>query len=397
MRDFLEESNKARLADLKERNHSGEKHGNYYGTTERFQPSRSSTAMPHMSSVKPSIGLRTTEFHGTSSWMDYSVQFEMVAELNLWDNREKALFLASSLRGTARSVLGDLDRSLRYDYIALTNALDRFGSENKSELNKTLLKNRRKTEGESLPELAQALRRLSKLAYPDAPFEVQDSLAKDQFLDAVDSNLRWNVFQARPRTLDEALEVAVDCDAFHKAENQKNGFQNATKHVRAVSKDTDCENNTELRTELLFKKILEKLESKSNTDSQPRHVYQHAQNQNRQGANHGNKPPVKCWNCGEAGHIKRYCNKPAQIMRPPVQYSGTNVAANTFIPNHVQTVKQGQQPQSNQYTTGQTKQSLQTVMPSNGIYQPPQYNQMTNGSVPQYQTNSTFVPSHSDN
>ena len=86
MRYFLEES-KARLADLKERNHSGEKHGNYYGTTERFQPS--STAMPHMSSVKPSIGLRTTEFHGTSSWTDYSVQLEMVAELNLWDNREK--------------------------------------------------------------------------------------------------------------------------------------------------------------------------------------------------------------------------------------------------------------------------------------------------------------------
>ena len=75
---------------------------------------------------------------------------------------------------------------------------------------------------ETLPELAQNLRRLAKNAYPGAPLDIQDSLAKDQFLDALnDANLRWQIFQARPKTLDEALEIAVESEAFKIAESQR--------------------------------------------------------------------------------------------------------------------------------------------------------------------------------
>ena len=44
-------------------------------------------------------------FDGKSSWLDYLVQFDMVAKLNQWSEMEKALELATSLSGQAREIL----------------------------------------------------------------------------------------------------------------------------------------------------------------------------------------------------------------------------------------------------------------------------------------------------
>ena len=45
-----------------------------------------------------------------------------------------------------------------------------------------------------LPELGQAVRRLSQKAYPDAPPSVHESLSMDCFIEALsDSDLRWKV------------------------------------------------------------------------------------------------------------------------------------------------------------------------------------------------------------
>ena len=45
-----------------------------------------------------------------------------------------------------------------------------------------------------------------------------ESLAKDHFLDAIDNpDLRWKIFQARTASLDEALETAIEYEAFQKA------------------------------------------------------------------------------------------------------------------------------------------------------------------------------------
>ena len=65
-------------------------------------------------STKPRI--RPSPYDGVSSWDDYRAQFELVAELNGWDGRTKAIYLAASLQGTARAILGDLDSSKRKDF-----------------------------------------------------------------------------------------------------------------------------------------------------------------------------------------------------------------------------------------------------------------------------------------
>ena len=46
-------------------------------------------------STKPRI--RPSPYDGVSSWDDYRTQLELVAELNGWDGRTKAIYLAASL------------------------------------------------------------------------------------------------------------------------------------------------------------------------------------------------------------------------------------------------------------------------------------------------------------
>ena len=190
-----------------------------YGPTEgsHLEPGRprpNSQEAIHKPNVKPPT------YDGTCSWLDYYAQFELVGELNGWNEDVKAMYLASGLRGDARALLGDLDQNARRNYALLVDALNRrFGAENKAELNKTLQKSRRRKKGETLPELAQGIRRLVRNAYPDANYQMMDSLAKDQFMDALDNpDLRWKIFQTRTQSLDEALEIAIECEAFQTAE-----------------------------------------------------------------------------------------------------------------------------------------------------------------------------------
>ena len=50
------------------------------------------------------VGKKDPLFDGKSSWLDYLVQFEMVAKLNQWSEMKKALELATSLSGQAREI-----------------------------------------------------------------------------------------------------------------------------------------------------------------------------------------------------------------------------------------------------------------------------------------------------
>ena len=57
-------------------------------------------------------------YNGKNSSKDYHAQFELVAVLNGWNEETKALELATSLRGSASSILADLDPDKRYHWVA---------------------------------------------------------------------------------------------------------------------------------------------------------------------------------------------------------------------------------------------------------------------------------------
>ena len=136
-------------------------------------------------------------YDGKTSWDDYQVQFELIAELNGWNTSTMAIYLAASLSGCAQTVLTDLDANSRRNYKALRDALSlRFGNAGKMELFRSQLKSRIRGKDESLPELAQVIQRLVRQAYPEASLSVWEVLAKDHFVDAIaDADIRWKVLK----------------------------------------------------------------------------------------------------------------------------------------------------------------------------------------------------------
>ena len=84
------------------------------------------------------------------------------------------------------------------------------------------LHNRVRRRDETLPELAEDIERLARLAYPEAPAEVLETLTKDQFTDALnDDETRLRVAQARPTSLSAALGIALEMESFSLAARRR--------------------------------------------------------------------------------------------------------------------------------------------------------------------------------
>ena len=75
---------------------------------------------------------------------------------------------------------------------------------------------------ETLPELAEEVEHLARLAYPDATAEMVEVLAKDQFIDALpDEEFRLRLRQSKPETLQQALEQALELESIYQANKQR--------------------------------------------------------------------------------------------------------------------------------------------------------------------------------
>ena len=287
-------------------------------------------------------------YDGNTNWVDYEVHFSMVAEINGWDDRSKAVFLAASLRGSAQSVLSDLDERSRHSFRQLRAALNRrFGQDNQTELFRAQLRLRRKKADETLPQMAQDIRRLVRLAFPTADEHVREALAKEGFLDAlVDTDLKWQVVQARPPTLDEAARVAVELEAFIQADKQRSG--RGGRPYKAMLADVDkgpspeiphrpaeppgsrcmkLDSNEDATTlELLVKQVQELAKNmESMKINQPGKNEREGQSQDTRRKFNRNRKNYNCWTCGEVGHFSSECSQNTEGNSNTANYpSGRN-------------------------------------------------------------------------
>ena len=75
------------------------------------------------------------KFDGKFLWEVFKVQLDIAAEINGWQENDKAVFLATALEGKTALVSGNLSSPELCDYIVLVNALTtRFGMAHESEL-----------------------------------------------------------------------------------------------------------------------------------------------------------------------------------------------------------------------------------------------------------------------
>ncbi|KAK3724018.1 hypothetical protein QZH41_008917 [Actinostola sp. cb2023] len=289
-------------------------------TTEALaQPRTIDSSKIQPATARPKV--RPTTYDGSSSWEDYAAQFQLVAEINNWDYVTKASYLAISLSGPALSVLGDLSYDQRRDFKDITSALaTRFGTEHRTEMFRAQIKTRKRQRNESLPELAQALRRMARQVYPEAPADLRETLACDYFVDSLgDADTRWKVKQSRPRILNEAVDIAVELEAFQLAEQQRNYPARMTYATGNVG---SMHNPADVSPDVSFKREVEGLKEIVRRLARERRL-QRPQRRFTDG----------CWTCGRTDHIKRNCPsvKDQERQQPQPQDQWQAQAANSKV------------------------------------------------------------------
>lgn len=224
-------------------------------------------------------------YTGTTSWLDYLVHFEMVAQINRWSRREMALELATSLRDSALAVLSDIDQDGHLDYDTLVAALTtRFEPPNYVEVYRAELKSRLRDKDEHLNVLAQDIKRLIRKVYPGAPRVTRDRLAMESFVDALnDAEMEWAVHQHRPVGIDEALQYAMEYEAFRKSRKQRS----LNRPVRLAT--------------------VQDMENSSGTVNVFRGNFRGRRGRGRGGAEGGRTRT--CWVCGSGEHFRADCEQ----------------------------------------------------------------------------------------
>jgi hypothetical protein len=193
--------------------------------------------------------------------------------------------------------LGTLQEEQRRDFEMLASALGRrFNPENQSELYRVQLRNRVRMTEETLPELSQDIRRLVRLAYPEAPPRMIGVLAKDHFIDAInDSDMRWRLYQLKVSDLEEATTAAVEVETYKKAESQRSGQKKYVREIDTQKKILPYQepetSGLQKQIDMLTKMFMELRGSMSGGSPAPR------------------SKSFSCFRCGEEGHFMRNCRK----------------------------------------------------------------------------------------
>jgi hypothetical protein len=199
---------------------------------------------------------------------------------------------------------------------------ERFSPSNQTELYRTQLRERLQKAAESLPELGQDVRRLTNLAYPTAPNDVREILAKEQFIDGLASaDMQLRAKQARPLILNDAVRHAVELEAFNKAERKRDdgrGYLRTTSQANETQ-DYDTQTLTLIKNMQTMLSELQQ-EVKSLKDERRYKISAYKQK---------DLSKTKCFSCGSLGHIARYCKKSkASGIKGQIRTMQTNTTKN---------------------------------------------------------------------
>jgi hypothetical protein len=235
-------------------------------------------------------------YDGRTSWSEYLIHFEAVSEVNGWNSIEKKRFLAVCLRDEACLVMQSLAAEDRQNYETFIGALNRrLNPGNKVNLYRTQLRTRVRKERESLSQLAQSVRSLALSAYPNAERELFESLCCDHFLDALnDSDIRSLLCLCPPQKFDDLVAMVVPLEANRQVEQQRQG-KKFVREVKCLNEDKAEKNDPLNKIEQQLVKLTDLMTSMN-------------RNQTRQTGNGISK--MRCYNCGELGHLRNRCTKP---------------------------------------------------------------------------------------
>ena len=154
-------------------------------------------------------------FNGQGNFDDFIIQFDCLAKLKNWNEREKSAKLVCALEGQASGILGTLPEEMRTNYDALKEALrSRFSPKLDLDIAGSLHQNRRKRRGESYIAYVQDLRKMVQSAYgPGWSSQQIEVLTREKFFNSIDDfQLKGLIWARKPGSAEEAAILADSLD-----------------------------------------------------------------------------------------------------------------------------------------------------------------------------------------
>ncbi len=233
-----------------------------------------------------SMKFKPPTFDGTVSWSTYFRQFEAAASASGWNDDQKATSLITLLRGDALDILHTLSIEEQKNFKLLVNSLEmRFGDKHLEQVYEIQLKGRTQKFNETLQQFQNDIARLVKLAYSSASSEIIERLGVQSFIDGLrDSETQLALRMAKNDTLADALTHALQFETAKQASKSN-----------CKVREAQIQENSNSNIEKMMETILEKFENLPNV--------------NIQGKKTGRPLRLRCWNCGEEGHVRSSCRK----------------------------------------------------------------------------------------
>jgi hypothetical protein len=151
-------------------------------------------------------------FNGITLWSVFRRKFEIVAEHNLWSNREKLTYIITALQGRAADVLPGIPTNTTYEN-TLQALEDRFGDQNFAAAYRCQLTRTQKA-GESMQNFATAIEELAHRAYPTLPVDHIGREKGKAFANGVqDPDTKIQMLLGGEKTVNEDLRQTLELQA----------------------------------------------------------------------------------------------------------------------------------------------------------------------------------------
>ena len=148
------------------------------------------------------------------------------------------------------------------------------------------LNGRSRQQGESLPALGQAIRKLVTCAFPELNANAVEMFSIRYFIDALtDDKQRQIVHESRPTNLDDAVQLAMTRESWQISEKKRKRENGEMVEVCRVN-----DRNPPRFDEEILRKILERLESLEKKEEERE-----------------KKREMVCFKCQHKGHMARFC------------------------------------------------------------------------------------------
>lgn len=219
---------------------------------------------------------------------NFLAKFEGCADHLNWSDSEKQFHLRLCLTGPAAQILWDSSKTDTADKI-IELLRNRYGSLGQAERWRTELKIRKRRPNESLQELYSDVLRLFSLAYPKCDNDVFATFLRDAFLDSLNNQqLYVRIVEKEPSNIDEALQCAMRFEAYDKStcvvdvsKSETDFAQIKPKYVRATGVDNVQPIRTKCPEAEKEDRITKLLDSFAEMSMSMKHCVETIQNQER--------------------------------------------------------------------------------------------------------------------